>query len=73
MIETFSVVKLVKLLFWFFIDFRQTIQSGHKGHSSAEDAKATLDLVRLKLSQCKSPNIAASQPILPAANILVTM
>ncbi|VDM32581.1 unnamed protein product [Hydatigera taeniaeformis] len=29
----------------------QTIQSGHKGHSSAEDAKATLDLVRLKLSQ----------------------
>ncbi|KAL5103915.1 Small RNA degrading nuclease 5 [Taenia crassiceps] len=29
----------------------QTIQSGRKGHSSAEDAKATLDLVRLKLSQ----------------------
>uniref|UniRef100_A0A0R3VSS6 Exonuclease domain-containing protein n=1 Tax=Taenia asiatica TaxID=60517 RepID=A0A0R3VSS6_TAEAS len=29
----------------------KTIQSGHKGHSSAEDAKATLDLVRLKLSQ----------------------
>uniref|UniRef100_A0A5K3FKI5 Kinase n=1 Tax=Mesocestoides corti TaxID=53468 RepID=A0A5K3FKI5_MESCO len=29
----------------------RTIQSGHKGHSSAEDAKATLDLVRLKLSQ----------------------
>ncbi|KAL7055431.1 hypothetical protein AAHC03_022921 [Spirometra sp. Aus1] len=29
----------------------QTIQNGKKGHSSAEDAKATLDLVRLKLSQ----------------------
>ncbi len=34
--------------------FSQLIQCGHKGHSSAEDAKATLDLVRLKLSQCKS-------------------
>lgn len=29
----------------------QTIQNGRMGHSSAEDAKATLDLVRLKLSQ----------------------
>ncbi|VDD83491.1 unnamed protein product, partial [Mesocestoides corti] len=35
-----------------YLGLLRTIQSGHKGHSSAEDAKATLDLVRLKLSQC---------------------
>lgn len=32
---------------------RRTIQAGTDGHSSAEDAIATMDLVRLKLSKGK--------------------